>query len=360
MKKLIKAIFFCVSFLMLTSSYATPPAEINSITNSYLYQGLQSIFSMANNALKNRIFIGQLAGFAILPVQLLHNQRYAATCTFKFCYNDRVELVEVIDGSLQMKLIICYPPNWNKNDTSKCSVFCNPNGALIANYINATNRIDDNCIISELLKNGPVVLFDYPNTGINYGINESTLTYYIPFLKYTTENQILDYSQAVLNYAAKRFNKITVAGISLGGAVATITLSRYLQQNTDIDYNRFRLINIDSFTSIPRVVFASRPRLAKPNMLMLADVLGYILGVNMDAQTSMEYLINHNINIFVFNHEFDKVIPLLSRMTQYTTDFKEKLNITSTTSEDSYRRYTHGFLDGSLKKQLHLFLNKTN
>jgi hypothetical protein len=349
MKKSLKTIIFCVTCLTFASSYAIHPTGGDLASSSYLYQRLQSILTMAINTLKNRIFIGPLAGYFILPTQHLPEQKAYSRYVLNSCDSDRFELVENFDNYIKMKLVICYPSNWNKEDKSKCTVFCNPNGRLISSFINGYNNIQDNCIIAELLKNGPVVLFDYPNTGINYDVNESELTGYCPLLKYTTENQILDYSEAVLNYVAKKFDRITVAGISLGGAIATIILERYLQKNTDINYNRFKLINIDSFTSLPRVVM--------PSMLIMGDVLGLLSGVSMDTREPMRRLIVNNIKVFVFNHSSDRIIPLQARMTQYTEHFTKEQNVTSINSKDSYG---HCILDKNLKKQLAVFFKKNN
>src|SRR5690606_39967157 len=60
-----------------------------------------------------------------------------------------------------------------------------------------------------------------------------------------------------LQYALGRFGYVDVAGSSLGGGVATVSLSSYLEKVPDLA-SRVSLLNHDSFSTTAQVVFPNR------------------------------------------------------------------------------------------------------
>ena len=128
-------------------------------------------------------------------------------------------------------------------------------------------------------------------------------------------------------------------GSSLGGGVATISLERHLSKVPE-DSKRVSITNHDSFTTTPRVVFPSAPN--------FADVAGWVVGGNLDAQTPMTSLIERGVKVTVLCHNQNPVIPQGARMAEYATHLKYKPNVSLIYSE----KYGHANLSSDMIHQL--------
>ena len=114
-------------------------------------------------------------------------------------------------------------------------------------------------------KSCPILLYDYRGVGLN---QDAAVSSSLRF--HATYESVVNDGQAALKYALTKFQEVEVMGSSLGGAVATASLDRYLAKSP-LDANRItRLVNHDSCTTTPRVVF--------PNHSWFADSIGHIVG----------------------------------------------------------------------------------
>ncbi|WP_257296160.1 alpha/beta hydrolase [Endozoicomonas sp. YOMI1] len=214
----------------------------------------------------------------------------------------RTEYLTIKQDSGILHGVICYPPDWDPNN-SHCILYNNPNGMvlsqlLVRGYLNpgsAPGRIQSE-------KKCPVILYDYRGTGLN---QSDGLSGYLPFSTYET---VVQDGVAALGYALENFERVYVAGTSLGGGVATAALARRLEASGGQDDSRVELLSHDSFTTTSRVVIPDRPR--------LADFLGWLVGGNLDAEAPMRKLIDRKINIVSLNHRDDPVIPRGARMSE--------------------------------------------
>lgn len=152
---------------------------------------------------------------------------------------------------------------------------------------------------------------------------------------FTYESIVVD-GQAALEYTLNKFHKVEVMGSSLGGGVATASLDRYLTK-TPLDTNRItQLVNHDSFTNTPRVIF--------PNNPLIADFLGDVVGANLDAMTPMKNLINRGVKVSVFYHTKDPIIPVGARMGDFIQTLPKKGNVTVFASH----QYSHANLSSDM------------
>ncbi|WP_422489881.1 hypothetical protein [Endozoicomonas sp. ALE010] len=199
--------------------------------------------------------------------------------------------------------VICYPPDWDPNN-SQCILYHNPNGMVLSQLLgrgclhpgSAPGRIQSE-------KKCPVILYDYRGTGLN---QSDGLSGYLPFSTYET---VVQDGAAALGYALENFEYVYVAGTSLGGGVATVSLARHLEARGGQDDSRVELLSHDSFTTAPRVVMPDRPR--------LANFLGWLVGGNLDAEAPMRKLIDRKVYIVSLNHRDDPVIPKGARMSEF-------------------------------------------
>ena len=226
-----------------------------------------------------------------------------AACEEPSIQGFRTEPLQIKQDSGILHGVICYPPDWDPNN-SQCILYHNPSGLVLSQllrrgYLNpgsAPGRIQSE-------KQCPVILYDYRGTGLNK--SEGFLGN-LPFATYET---IVQDGVAAVGCALEKFERVYVAGSSLGGGVATASLARHLEACGGEDDSRIELLSHDSFTTTPRVVIPERPR--------LADFLGWLIGGNLDAEIPMRKLIEYNINIVTLNHSKDEVIPSGARMSEF-------------------------------------------
>ncbi len=119
----------------------------------------------------------------------------------------------------------------------------------------------------------------------------------------------------MLKTALEKFQHVKIAGSSLGGAVATISLYNILHKQSHDDYDEYEktksridwLFNHDSFTTTTKVAF--------PSLGMIGNLVITIIGAHLDAETAMKKLIeNYRIYVKVYCTLKDPVIPKEARM----------------------------------------------
>lgn len=218
-------------------------------------------------------------------------------------YGFRTEPLQIKHGSGILHGVICYPPDWDPNK-SQCILYHNPNAIVISQFLvggyldptSAPGRIQSE-------KKYPVILYDYRGTGLNKFEGR------LGNLPFSTCETIVQDGVAAVVCALEKFERVYVAGSSLGGGVATASLARHLEASGGLDDARVELLSHDSFTTTSRVIMPGKPR--------LADFLGWLVGGNLDAEAAMRILIEHNINIVSLNHLDDPVIPKGVHMSEF-------------------------------------------
>lgn len=283
-----------------------------------LFRGSYKQSSQAVNwMIENRGGLAKIAGLAIIPAQYSANDHASSNKIINNhlnvgLRNGYIEKISIPIGDNSIEGIICYPKNWKKEDNGRCIVYHNPNGVATAGFFEDDNLSWTPGEIFET-RNCPIILYDYRGVGLNQDVTSpSSLKFHA-----TYESIVAD-GQAALKYALTKFDKIEVMGSSLGGGVATASLDRHLTKNP-LDTNRIiQLINHDSFTTTPRVIFPNNPR--------IADCLGYVVGANLDAMTPMKNLINRGVKVTVLCHTKDPIIPFGARMGDFVQTLPKRAN----------------------------------
>ena len=234
--------------------------------------------------------------------------------------------------------VIVYPPNWNRNDRSRCIVYHNGNGTSVSDFFKSGSFEGPP---AQMIKSAqcPVILYDYRGTGLSSGNPKSSKFY-------PTYASIVDDGESLLRLSLESFEKITILGSSLGGAVATASLARHLNCKIPsssphfLAPGRVRLINHDSFTTSTSVAF--------PNWPTISSWIGWMLGVLVDAATPMKSLINRNIPITILCHQNDPVIPFGARMANYIGTLPKNPNVSIMYSPE----YGHANLSRDMMQNL--------
>lgn len=280
----------------------------STITSKLVSSTAKSI----NRMIENRGGMAQISGLIMIPSQFCKFDSAKSHEIINALKVKRVEkfCLEIDEGTLDG--IIYYPKNWNKEDYSCCVLYNNPNGITVAGYF------DNGCLKRTPkqifdLESCPVILYDYRGTGLSKSNESNSSTAFFPTYKTISEDGL-----GVLQFALNRFRMVKVWGSSLGGGVATVALDHHLNENPE-DENRVTLINHDSFTKTIRVVLNRLP--------IVTDMIGSLVGANLDAQTAMEKLINRGIKITVLCHLRDPIIPSGARMSEYVSGLSRKDNV---------------------------------
>jgi len=289
-------------------------ATVTSFENSY-----QQSAKTVNWMIENRGGLAKIAGLAIIPAQYIANDHISSNKIINRLLsigmrNGDIEKISIPMGDNSIEGIICYPKNWKKEDNSRCIVYHNPNGVATAGFFEDGNL---SWTPGEIFKtkNCPIILYDYRGVGLNQDVTtNSSLKFH------ATYESIITDGQAALKFALTKFDKVEVIGSSLGGGVATVSLDRHLTKNP-LDKNRIiQLINHDSFTTTPRVIFPNNPR--------IADFLGYVVGANLDAMNPIKNLIARGVKVTVLCHTKDPIIPFGARMGDFVQTLPKKANAT--------------------------------
>ncbi|WP_299731365.1 hypothetical protein [uncultured Endozoicomonas sp.] len=260
---------------------------------------------------ENRLGIAKLLGRRLLPSQSREAVDATALVNSKQkTGGNRFEVMDVVDGSTRLKAIICYPPGWDKSQDSisRCAIFNNGNDMCVDDSFDKNGDLDKRSLPGYLQHECqcPVVLYDYNGAGINKSSSSPMAT------KATIERDGL----AVLKHVQSKFDKVIEAGTSLGGGVATTSLEKLLSTHKDVRVDRFQLINHDSFTTTARVAMPGYPR--------LADALGGLLGINLNAKHSIKKLAGQDVSMMVLNNQNDYCIPQGARMSEFAKELKSK------------------------------------
>ncbi|MRI34445.1 hypothetical protein EOPP23_15760 [Endozoicomonas sp. OPT23] len=287
---------------------------------------------------ENRFGVAKLIGKVLIPSQ---HHRYCNLTNCSNFVNDLVsnpppdgskyEIMTIEDNKTKLKALICYPPGYNpaKEENSRCIVFNNPNGMLLAEFITEHKQLNPHQLPGFLQKERkcPVIFYDYRGTGLNKS----------PDAPSSTNQTIIQDGCAVLKHALDKFVLVEVVGSSLGGGVATVSLEKVLSSTDILDRGRVSLVSHDSFTSAPQVVLPGMPR--------LANAIGWLVGGGIDAAKSMKKLIRERIPITVMNNQNDPVIRKGSRMSEFLRDFKTNSRITVVENTEVFENGHCGFGD---------------
>lgn len=285
---------------------------------SLLADSMESSSRSIDWTVENRGGIAKLVGFLMVPSQFLGpkfsecQQIINSACQYSRTHGGLVRQIQIEHKAGLLNVVICYPRGWDPDDSSRCVVYHNPNGATVAQFFE-NNRLSHVAGAILDLRRCPIILYDYQGTGLNENPEEISSLKFRP-----TYESIVEDGLCVLNYALKTFTNVDVWGSSLGGGVATASLERYLAKNPS-EAGRVSITNHDSFTTTSRVVLPGSPQ--------VADCLGWMLGGNLDAQTPMESLVKRGVKVTVLCHEKDPVIPPGARMAEFVSQFADEGNL---------------------------------
>lgn len=229
--------------------------------------------------IENRSGIAILTGSLLVPSQFSQETHQEFRDHIIACSPNNTEFIYFEPKSSKDRItgVICYPKNWKTTDTSRCVLYHNPNGAVIANFYDRNGLTWTPKEIMDI-EQCPIIMYDYKGTGLNKGASSSSgLSASGP-----TYASIVNDGDGALKYALKNFKAVSIWGSSLGGGVATASLDRRLHKNSSLK-ERVTLTNHDSFTTTPRVVM--------PSNHLFADTFGSLIGANLDAETPMRSII---------------------------------------------------------------------
>lgn len=236
-----------------------------------------------------------------------------------------------------IKGLIYYPKKCDPQDTNRCILYHNPNGTTVSSYFsdNGFDRTPKKLMDAAQC---PIIMYDYRGTGLSSDNKGLFGSKFVP-----NSSSLIQDGEAALAFALNKFEKVIVAGSSLGGGIATISLDHFFQNQSKKPIrsleNRVQLINHDSFSSISNVVF--------PN----SNLVGWItrcLGVQLNAAASMERLIDRKIPITVLCHTNDSVIREGSRMAEMIESHPKSPNVQVIYSSNGY----HAELSSEMLKNL--------
>ncbi len=292
---------------------------------------------------ENRLGVAKLIGRILVPSQFSSvcdssesKHLVSQLCDQSTEDGPRFEVIPVNDGNTELKAMICYPSGWDKqeNKNSRCIVFNNPNGMLTHNFFK-NGKLQKLMLPGYLQQDRkcPIIFYDYSGTGLNQTETSS----------WPTSKTITNDGCAVLKTALEKFQHVEVTGTSLGGGVATTSLEKVMSEDSSIEPERVNLISHDSFTTSPRVVL---PRLPK-----LADTLGWLVGGSLNAEKSMQKLIDRKVSITVLSNLDDKMIRKGARMADFARKFKDRPEVTVV--EDPIKfMYAHGLFTDIFRETL--------
>ncbi|MCI0382444.1 MAG: hypothetical protein L0207_05290 [Chlamydiae bacterium] len=266
-----------------------------------------------NWIIKNRGGLAFLTGLVMVPSQFLGpNAEKSSEIVEQAKSFNRLENFSIsVDSGTSLSGVIYYPGNWTTTDKTRCILYHNPNGITVSGYFEEGPISWAPADIANLEK-CPIILYDYRGTGLSSNNTSSSFSSFRP----TYETIVVD-GEVALKYALKSFNFVKVIGSSLGGGVATVSLERHLTKKPG-DSLFVSLVNHDSFSTTPKVI--------SPNFPFI-DKIGWVFGGLLDAQTSMQKLIQKNISITILCHKNDPVIPQGARMAEYVETLPKGQNI---------------------------------
>ncbi len=285
---------------------------------SMLSRAVSTVAAPVSWLTENHFGASKLVGKLLVPSQLDHlcSSSDATNMVNQLCgKNDSGEPFKAADGTTfelvpftykntELNAVICYPPNWDKTKegNNRCVVFNNPNGMLMTQFIYLdgakVGQLKTTMLPGHLQKDRkcPVIFYDYKGTGINK----------TPGAPWPTNKTIVKDGTTVLKFALSHYQNVEVAGTSLGGGVATASLENVISNDIDFDSSRVKLISHDSFSTTPRVILPSMPK--------IADTIGWLLGGFVNAERSMKKLLDRKIPVTVMHNLDDKVIGAGARM----------------------------------------------
>ena len=293
-----------------------------------------------NWMVENRGGLAKIAGFVIVPAQFIANNHTLSHEIINAnlengLHNGYLEKITFPVGGGFIEGVICYPTDWKKEDNSRCILYHNPNGVATSGFFEESQLVWTPGKIFEM-RNCPIILYDYRGVGLNQDVS----TDYSSFVFRPTYETIVADGEAALEFALTNFQRVEVMGSSLGGGVATTSLDRHLIKIPQDNDRIIQLINHDSFTTTPRVVF--------PNKQWVGDILGYVVGAKLNAMTSMQNLIERGLKVTVLYHEDDPVIPFGARMGDFVQTIPNQNNTTVFASP----RYGHANLSKDMLEVL--------
>lgn len=253
-----------------------------------------------------------LGGLILIPSQILcPNAQKSKKIIAKANLSESLETFELKVENRTLRGMIYYPTNC---DRTKCVVYNNMNAESVSHsFINDDGESVFSGNPKQLSEHYkcPVIMYDYRGTGL------SSSRFF-----YSTPESIIEDGEAILKFASQKFNdEIYVAGASLGGAVATISLERCM---SELKQTKIVLINHDSFSSINDYLHVKCPKIGK--------IVDQIFGPVLDAKHSMHKILQRQIPVHLGIQLDDPIIPLGSRM----LDPLENLSIST--------EYLHVFL----------------
>lgn len=295
--------------------------------------------------IENRGGIALLTGALIVPSKFIgHNLEDSDKIINNACNSNNyssnkftMEKFSCEFDGYSIRGIIYYPPGCKGNE-QRCVLYHNPNGITVAGYFD-NGRLSWTPVDIVNLENCPIILYDYRGTGLSKE-QTSTMSSSVGFCP-TYESVVVDGCE-VLKMALKKFSFVTIWGSSLGGGVATASLERHLVKNLENpeDAKRVSLTNHDSFTVTSRVIL--------PNCHITANVVGALVGGNLNAETPMRSLVRRGIKIRVLCHLDDPVIPQGARMAEFIETLPNKDNVSLIYSD----RRGHADLSYDMKMKL--------
>jgi len=257
---------------------------------------------------ENRCGFAKLSGLAMIPSQHL-DEHFDFKLLPKNCHPINVK---------GLWGVICFPSDQKNTITlDKCLVYHSGNCSTISSYFRHDFKTTTPGCLLKLYK-CPVIIYDYKGTGCNNNFMEDEMVGSQSVKFRPTYASIVKDGQHFIEYALENFHKVFVWGSSLGAAVAAIALHQIVSHHETLELmsmsqpseleivKRLTFHHHDSFTNTARVVFPSLP---------LKWIFG-LLGGNLDAESSVKYLIDMNIPTTILCNRADPVIPKGSRMAE--------------------------------------------
>jgi hypothetical protein len=256
-------------------------------------------------ALDTRMGLTELSGTYLLPSQLKQDSittntfldkdasmSYSESCSIMLqnaCVNpkyqqNKFKKIHIDYKNIKLSAFICYPVNYNIDNTSQCILFYNPNNKTIAEYminskagVTLKNSIPQQ---AQQIKQLPLIMYDYINTGTNQK----------SYTPKATLKTIINSGEVVLNYAITNFETVHIYSEGLGYNIAAVSLQKYLQENNNINISRIHFYNVNNTNATSNELLTNYPN-------WFVYVLGYIVGFNIATEFAIKYLLDYGIQI---------------------------------------------------------------
>lgn len=221
-----------------------------------------------------------------------------------------------IDENQQLDFIVYRPTHQHAEHADRCILFHNSNDWTLLGTLAGSSANDEwdfkdlPATLSRIGGGCSVVMYDFRFTGLNnreFKTNWMSLVY--QYTPQTDASCVIADGQAVQSWTFENFSRVANVGLSIGGAIATITTANMVKENPELA-DRVDLISLNSFTRMSNLLVEVEG--------LDSSLICIIFNLELDAAESMEFLIKETaMKIGVFCATDDRLITGDVRMATF-------------------------------------------